>query len=110
MVRDTVRPTKSADIRRRPLLIKVYDESDQRGVRPPSQIGGADPEHFAVGFFGVEPEQRQLRKGGLQRLAAAADLAQQPTLRGQMPGGLLEDAADDGEPVGAAVKRKLRLG
>src|ERR1700676_1515139 len=26
-----------------------------------------------------------------------------------MPGGLLEDAADEGEPVGAAVERKLRL-
>src|SRR6188474_914278 len=41
-----------------------------------SQIRGADPEHFAVGILGIEPEQRQLRVGGLQRRPAAADFAQ----------------------------------
>ena len=69
-----------------------------------------NPEHFAVGILGIEPEQRQLRKGGLERRAAAADLAQQPALRRQMPAGLVEDAADDVEPVGAAVEGELRLG
>src|SRR6266404_6885923 len=42
----------------------------------PSQIGGADPEHFALGILGVEPQGWQLRKCGLEQLAAAADLAQ----------------------------------
>src|SRR6185437_13684146 len=40
-----------------------------------SQIRGRDPEHLAVGFFGVEPQQRQLRERRLERSAAAADLA-----------------------------------
>src|SRR6185436_18812201 len=40
------------------------------------EIGCADPEHFALGILGVEPEQRQLRIGGFQQFAAAADLAQ----------------------------------
>src|SRR6266481_8660788 len=37
-----------------------------------SQIRSADPEHLAVGILGVEPQQRQLRVGILQLLAAAA--------------------------------------
>ena len=52
---------------------------------PHSEIGGADPEHLALGILGVEPEQRQLREGGLQLLAAPADLAQQPALGRQVP-------------------------
>src|SRR6476661_7258560 len=74
------------------------------------EIGCADPEYFAFGILGVEPEQRQLRIGGFQQFAAAADLAQQPALRCQMLTGLVEDAPDDIEPVGAAVEGKFRLG
>src|SRR5665647_777698 len=59
------------------------------GFRPRSQIGGGDPEHLGLSLLGVEPQQRQLRECGLQRLAAAADLAQQPALRRQMPSGLI---------------------
>jgi hypothetical protein len=40
-----------------------------------SKIGGGDPEHFAFGIRGIEPEQRQLRIGGFELRAAAADLA-----------------------------------
>src|SRR4030095_13756840 len=43
-----------------------------------SEIGGGDPEHFALGILGVEPEQRQLRIGGLELWTATADLAIKP--------------------------------
>src|SRR5262245_27319711 len=49
-----------------------------------SEIGGRDPEHFALGIFGIEPEQRQLRVGGFEIVAAAADFAKQSTLRCKM--------------------------
>src|SRR6266550_8184120 len=81
-----------------------------RIAQPASQIAGADPEHFGLGILGLEPKQRQLRKRGLEHFAATADFAQQPALRRQMLAGLLQDAADDIEPVGAAIERELRLG
>src|SRR4051812_21529953 len=31
------------------------------------EIGGRDPEHFALGILGIEPEQRQLRERVLKR-------------------------------------------
>ncbi len=43
-------------------------------------------------------------------VAAAADLAQQPALRRQVPSGLVQDAADDVEAVGAAVEGELGFG
>src|SRR4051812_17061518 len=44
------------------------------------EIGGRDPEHFALGILGIEPEQRQLRERVFKRRPATADLAQQPAL------------------------------
>src|SRR5438477_2778543 len=35
------------------------------------QIGCGNPEHFAFGLLGVEPEQRKMRTGILERLAPA---------------------------------------
>src|SRR5258705_8075077 len=39
------------------------------------KIGGGDPEYFALGIRGIEPEQRQVRIGRLEVRTAAADLA-----------------------------------
>jgi len=47
-------------------------------MEPPSRgskIGGGDPEHFALGILGIEPEQRQFRIGGFELRTAAADFA-----------------------------------
>src|SRR5882724_9975088 len=75
-----------------------------------SQIGGADPEHFAFRILGVEPEEIDFRIGRFERGPAAADLAQQPAFGRQMPPGLVKNAADDVEAVGSAIEGKLRLG
>src|SRR5579864_8427126 len=75
-----------------------------------SKIGGADPEHFALRILGFKPEKFGLRISRLQSRPAAADLAQQPAIRGQMPLGPAQNAADDFEPIGAAVEGQLRLG
>src|SRR5262245_6335137 len=73
------------------------------------QIGSRDPEHFALGILGIEPEQRQLRKGGLEIVAAAADFAEQSALRRKVRLGLGQDAPDDVEPVGATVEGERRF-
>src|ERR1700753_2927134 len=75
-----------------------------------SQIGSSDPEHFAVGIFRIQPQQRQLREGGLDLFAAAADLAQQRTLGRQFLGGSIKNTPDDVEPVGAAVEGDFGFG
>src|SRR3954462_2721479 len=75
-----------------------------------SEIGGGDPEYFALGILGIEPEQRQLWIGGLELRTTAADLAQQAAPRRQARFCLVEDAPDDIEAVGAAVEGELRLG
>ena len=67
----------------------VPERERQRAVIFPrqstnSEIGGGDPEYFALEIRGIEPEQRQLRIGGLELRTAAADLAQQPALRRQV--------------------------
>src|SRR4051812_33835797 len=36
------------------------------------KVGCADPEHFALGILGIQPEQRHLRVGRFQQFAAAA--------------------------------------
>src|SRR2546425_1784498 len=77
---------------------------------PSLQVRRGDPEHFALGILGVEPEQRQLRARRDQRGLATADLAQQPALRVQMRLGLGEDTPDDIDAVGAAVEGKFGLG
>src|SRR5262245_23833868 len=69
-----------------------------------SEVGRGDPEHFALGILGIEPEQRQLRERGLEIVAAAADFAEQSALRCKMRLGLGQDAPDDVEPVVAAVE------
>src|SRR5258708_643946 len=55
------------------------------------QNRSADPEYFAVGILGIEPQQRQLRVGSFQLFAAAADFAQQPALRRQVLFWLIDD-------------------
>src|SRR5437868_8692320 len=60
-----------------------------------SEIGGGDPEHLALGVFRVKPEQRQGGEGCLDVVAAAADLAQQSTLRGEMGFRLAQDSPDN---------------
>ena len=72
-----------------------------------SEVRGSDPEHLALGVLGVEPEQGQVRIGSLEIVAAAADLAEQPALWGQMLPGLVQQAADDIEPVSAAIEPAL---
>src|SRR5207245_950855 len=47
----------------------------QADIQSASEIGSRDPEHLALGVFRVEPEQRQRGEGGLEVVAAAADLA-----------------------------------
>src|SRR3954464_390912 len=59
------------------------------------EVGRRDPEHFAFRILGIEPEQRQLREGGFEIVAAAADFAEQPALRRQMRLGLCQNAPDD---------------
>jgi hypothetical protein len=39
------------------------------------QVSGSNPEHFAFGFLGVEPKQRQTGIALFQVFATAADLA-----------------------------------
>src|SRR4051794_28990919 len=41
-----------------------------------AEVGGRNPEYFALRILAIKPQQRQLRVGGLERYAAAADLAQ----------------------------------
>src|SRR5262245_2471244 len=66
-----------------------------RDISAQSEIGRRDPEHFAFGILGIEPEQRQLWKGCFEVVAAAADLAEQAALRREMRFGLSQDAPDD---------------
>src|SRR6478609_8584856 len=75
-----------------------------------SEIRLSDPEHLALRILRVEPEQRQSRKGGFQRLPAAADFAQQSALRRQVRLCFAKDAPDDVEPVGTAIEGELWFG
>src|SRR5205807_2219997 len=73
------------------------------------KIGSRDPEHFTLRVLGVEPQQRQLRIGGFQIGAAAADLAEQPAIGREMFAGLIENASHHIESVSAAIEGELRL-
>src|SRR3954468_12700765 len=74
-----------------------------------TQLPGVEPEHFAAAFFRIEPEKPKLRVGALQRLAAAADLAEQPPALGEMCPGLVDDPPDDVQAILAAIERHRRL-
>src|SRR3979490_2241520 len=60
-----------------------------------AEVGCRNPECFALRILSIEPQQRQLRVGGLERFAAAADLAQQSALRCEVRCGLVEDTPDN---------------
>src|SRR5689334_13771713 len=79
-------------------------------ARSSAEVRGRGEKHLGFRIFGIEPEQRQLRKGGLDILPAAADLADQAAFAGEVGRGLVQDAPDDVEPVGPAVEGELRLG
>src|SRR5689334_18374049 len=74
------------------------------------QVRSSEPEHFGLRILGVEPKQRQMRIGRVDIVAAAADFAEKSALWRQMLTRLIDDAADDVEPIRSAVKGKLGLG
>src|ERR1700751_517671 len=82
---------------------------ENRKQRFSIRIAGGKPEHLAVRLFGVEPEQRELRKLLFEASSATADLAQQAAFVGEMSSRLAQDAADDGKTVRAAVEGELRF-
>src|SRR3954462_4371635 len=94
---------------RRWMNVAEFDlfRSSVAGCDGSAEIGGRDPEHFAFGVLGVEPEQGQFRKRLVEQFAAAADLAEQAAVRREMIGRIAQDAADHVEAVGAAVEGKL---
>ena len=68
-----------------------------------------NPEHLALALLGVEPQEGQAREGGFELGAAAADLADQGAVLGEMPRRFGEDAAHQVEPVVARRQRHARL-
>src|SRR4051794_23424822 len=85
-------------------------EELRAALRPGHEISRLYPEHLALGFLGVEPEQGQVGKLGLEQFAAAADFAQQAAAGVQLLAGFLQNSPDDAEPVRPAIERDLRLG
>src|SRR5580704_14463155 len=77
--------------------------------RSADQIRARDPEHLALALLGVEPEEGQPRERRLEGLAAAADLAEERAVLGQVSRHHLQDTAYQIETVVAGGQRQARL-
>src|SRR3981189_2458474 len=100
------RPRKLANLR------NLGPRKPRKPRKPPCsgrEVGARDPEHLALALLGVEPQERQPWERRFERLAAAADLAEERTVLREMPRRLLQDAAHQVEPVVTRGQRQARL-
>src|ERR1700730_5573161 len=107
--RPTFRPPTFFRCPKWPALIALTALTLRTCPRSAGQILARDPEHLALVLLGVEPEEGQTRERRFERLAAAADLAEERAVRREVPGGLGHDAAHQIETVVARGQGQARL-
>ena len=73
--------------------------SAAHSTRSLCQLLAGNPEDFALGFFGIEPQEVEMRILGDQKLAAGADFAEQATAGVQVLGSFVKNAAYDLQSV-----------
>src|SRR5260370_16126373 len=77
--------------------------------RSAGQILARHPEYLALALLGVEPEEGQPRERRFERRTAAADLAEERTVRREVSRRLLHDTANQIQTVIPCGQRQARL-